>query len=124
MSDSIFFMAGTEGTGLYMVPVVTNRAKVGFREYRPGCFRVRVEPLTGSSCATLAPDFPKTLPGERGWKQVGDNNQERFSIEVVGQDKMRETVAIAVKAVSRFARSILINPDAPEWSANIVAAKP
>jgi len=106
-----FKMVGTEGTGDYVVVVSTNRAKVGYRDLGGGAYRVRVEPLNASAMTTLVPSFPAP-----DWKQPGEGDQPRFSCVTPDAATMREKVIAAVKAVTRFARVIDVNPDASDWA--------
>ncbi len=75
-----FYMAGTEGTGTYRVPLVAPWVgRVGFR--RLGDYtRIRVEPYNKWGRMVLA----RFLTRETGWKQPGDGRQDRFSIVVYG----------------------------------------
>lgn len=69
-----WYMAGTEGTGEYLVVADSAVAKVGFRCLVDGAFRVRVEPKTGAASDVLA----KLLTEDKGWKQP-DGWHLRFS---------------------------------------------
>lgn len=67
------YMAGTEGTGLYTVESFSELGRVGVRNLGYAR-RVRVEPTEAGleELATL-------LTRENGWKQPGDQGQDRFS---------------------------------------------
>lgn len=117
--NSKFYMGGTEGTGEYVVPVVSNRAAVGFRALSGGSYRVRIEPRSASSAKTLAANFP----ADSGWKQPGDSDQNRFSLVVHGEEALKETIAAAARAVTRFARTVEVNSEAPDWAAALATAK-
>lgn len=110
-----FYMAGTEGTGEYTVTLVTDRGRVGFREYRPGKFRVRVEPETASSAASMTADFQR---GD-GWKQPGDSSQNRFSLVVSGEAEMQQVVAHAVRALMRDSKTVQAN--GPDWALKLAS---
>src|SRR4051812_25211594 len=85
-------MAGTEGTGEYVVVARTPLGCVGYREFGH-VYRVRVEPQP-SGWAALA----RALTKDSGWKQPGDGGQARFSIEV-GGDRLRAILGAAVRAI-------------------------
>lgn len=111
-----FYMAGTEGTGKYVVTLVTDRGRVGFREFSPGRFRVRVEPETVDSAASMSADFDQT----EGWKQPGSGGQNRFSLVVSGQTELEQTVEHAVKALMRDCTTVQTN--GPEWARKLASA--
>lgn len=117
--NDLFYMAGTEGTGEYKVAVVTNRAKVGFRDLGAGCFRLRIEPTNPSANETLAGAFPLD-----DWKQPGDGGQNRFSkVIYTGEAGLEPVLSAAVKAVVRYARMVRVNPDAPAYVKALAADK-
>ncbi len=117
--NKLFFMAGTEGTGEYKVAVVTNRAKVGYRDLGQGRYRLRVEPTNPSANETLAGAFPL-----EGWKQPGDSGQNRFSTVIYsGETELEQVLTAAVKAVVRFARAVRVNPDAPAYVKAVASDK-
>lgn len=80
--DNWTYMAGTEGTGTY---VVIGRiplggkigARIGIRALGGGRCRVRIEPENVPSAEALAPMFPRWLL----FKQPGDGEKPRFSHE-------------------------------------------
>ncbi len=96
-------MAGTEGTEEYVLLARTALGIVGVREFRPGQFRIRVEP-TVEGAAKLA----TILTGAAGWKQPG-HGQNRFSTTTVG-DKSAGTRASVTKALY----ALISDGDAPE----------
>ncbi|MBY0359517.1 MAG: hypothetical protein K2W82_16050 [Candidatus Obscuribacterales bacterium] len=108
-----FHMPGTEGTGEYTVVLVTaDGTKVGYREYQPNNFRIRVEP--GSDAAATA-KIAVALTRTNGWKQPGDSDENRFS-------KVREGVQALLDTLGTLALNLFdvadyydirFNPDAP-----------
>ena len=64
-----FFMAGTEGTGEYVVIANSDFGRVGVRHLSNDRVRVRVEPKTEVGASELA-----AVCGD-GWKQPGDGGQ-------------------------------------------------
>lgn len=79
MNKNVFNMRGTESTGTY-VGFATDRAQIGYRDIGGGSFRVRIEPNDADAAADLADHFPRS----DGWKQPGDENQNRFSKVIEG----------------------------------------
>ena len=75
LPTSKFTMAGTEGTGEYVGVADTARGTVAVRQYRPGSFRIRVEPKSVKAAAVIG----RKLTRKNGWKQPGDGGQNRFS---------------------------------------------
>ena len=73
---SKFTMKGTEGTGAYVGVAKSARGAVAVREFRPGSFRIRVEPATPKGAEMIG----RELTRELSWKQPGDSGQNRFSI--------------------------------------------
>lgn len=74
LPKSKFTMAGTERTGQYVGVVTSARGTVAVREYAPSHFRIRVEPK-GASAVIIG----RKLTRSTGWKQPGDDSQNRFS---------------------------------------------
>jgi hypothetical protein len=103
----LFYMAGTEGTGEYVVLIDTTHGRVGYRNLGGNRFRVRVEPKRARK--TLVRFFPPCK-----WKQPGDAGQDRFSIVVDGEEALKSVLSRAVKALTRGKRTITnVNPVAP-----------
>lgn len=80
--DNWTCMAGTEGTGEYVVigriPLGGKiEARIGIRSLGGGRCRLRIEPGSVQSAEALAPLFPEWLL----FKQPGDGGQLRFSHE-------------------------------------------
>ena len=86
-------MVGPEGLE-FTVVVSTRLGRVGYRMLRGSSCRIRVEP---SSEGTLS--LAKLLTRERGWKQPGDQNQDRFSI-VVSAEQLRAVLRFAIRALN------------------------
>lgn len=83
MNKNVFNMRGTESTGTY-VGFATDRAQIGYRDIGGGSFRVRIEPNDADAAADLEDYFPRA----DGWKQPGEDNQNRFS-KVIGADALQ-----------------------------------
>ncbi len=111
--SDMWYMAGTEGTGAYAVPLRTRRGRVGYRLLEAKC-RIRVEPDPAGrvEIATL-------LTQSRGWKQPGDDGQNRFST-VVPVEGLPDTLRSAIQALNPGERGAIINPSAPDWVKRIV----
>ncbi len=69
-----WYMAGTEGTGEYLVLAETEYGRVGIRPLSGGWYRIRVEPSEKGLSSI------KCLSRESGWKQPGQDGQIRYSI--------------------------------------------
>ena len=92
--ENPFYMAGTEGTGKYKVLAITWRGRVGVRPFGVGSVRIRVEPHRKKrGAATML----KLL--SVGWKQPGDDGQNRFSVEVRNDLDLKAVVGVALKAL-------------------------
>ena len=72
-TSSKFFMAGTEGTGEYLVLLVTELGRVGIRKLGDS-IRIRVEPANDAAADAIRSAFPAAT-----WKQPGAGGQFRFS---------------------------------------------
>lgn len=88
-------VAGTEGTHNYVVVAESKSGLVAVRLVAGSTFRVRVEPTSADAAKTVA----TSLSRESGWKQPGDQGQDRFSIVAKGGEKLREAVVKAVEAI-------------------------
>lgn len=104
-----WYMAGTEGTGEYVVIAQTPRGRVGFREFYPGNFRIRIEPAKVKD-----PKMAKMLLREDGWKQP--DHQPRYSIVVRNEELLHRGVKQGLVAIGCGIKGTEINPDAPEWA--------
>lgn len=109
-----FFMAGTEGTGEYIVPLITNRGAVGFRFLGGQTYRIRIEPATGADGVAMAAAFPRN--GVNRFKQPGDGGQDRFSTVVETVTDLYKVVGDAIAELCRGASDADINQAAPSWS--------
>lgn len=90
--DNPWYMAGTEGTGAYSVLAITSRGRVGVRKFS-NLARIRVEPLC--KCDKVG----DVLTDKAGWKQPGDNDQNRFSKVVATSADRDAAIALAQKAL-------------------------
>ncbi len=127
----IFAMAGTQGTGLFIVVAVTDRGRVGFRDYSGnGDYRVRVEPLNDDAAAQLRPFFaqaqaglPKPgAPKRFSWKVPGNGGQNRFST-TCNAEQLPQVLEIALAAlVGGTTNGIVSAKDVcPEWTKELFA---
>ena len=104
--DSPWYMAGTEGTGQYLVLCRTKLGRIGVRRLGDSSvgkarYRVRVEPTEGSTL---------NLPPDSGWKQPGDGLENRYSI-VRNLDEVDGFVNAALAELETYGGSIDWNPD-------------
>ena len=104
---NVLFMKGTERTGKFTVVAASEVARVGFREYEPGSFRIRVEP---SSLGLPIDD--STMSPANDWKQPGQDDQPRYSI-CTDADGLNHLIGVGLQAVLGNAEQWQINPDAP-----------
>jgi hypothetical protein len=105
-------MVGTEKTGTYVQCAQSAWGMVGYREYRPGEFRIRIEP-TEAGVAVLAPFFTR----DRGWKQPGDSGQNRFSNDKVkGQQELERVLRLALYALASDGNQPVLKRDCPVWA--------
>jgi hypothetical protein len=123
-----FYMAGTEGTGKYVVIAKTGRGRVGVRPL-DGCTldtmvgadhaRIRVEPVTQKSAARIA----GVLTVAKGWKRPGDDGQRRFSRVVYdGGEKLKLQITKALTAIGvGNGLKVTMNPKAPKWARKLVS---
>ncbi len=108
-----WYMAGTEGTGEYVVVLRTRLGRVGYRELGASC-RIRIEPEpTGHE------PLARLLTRSRGWKQSGDQDQDRYSI-VVSSEKLPDTLRSAIRALNPGERGTVVNPSVPAWIKQLV----
>ncbi len=126
-NGAMWHMAGSEGTGRYVVLAATARGRVGIRVLggevekitHIRSARVRVEPKPKA-----VQKMTDMLPA-KNWKQPGQDGQQRFST----------VVETAVKNSGRVKRNLIrglqalgvdeglvtqVNPDAPDWAKNLV----
>ncbi|MES2007006.1 MAG: hypothetical protein V4436_02780 [Patescibacteria group bacterium] len=127
--SNAFYMAGTEGTGRYVVIAKTARGRIGVRALG-GCLvdqitklvnaRVRVEPVKKSATVTKMADV---LSIGGGWKQPGDDGEHRFSTVVEGGGKkLKLRVEKALVALGAGSLVTEVNPDAPAWAKDLVSS--
>ena len=93
-----YYMAGTEGTGMYFVHLVSRRGRVGVRKLAIG-WRIRVEPRNLFGRQIFARPLYKHLSREAGWTQPGERGQVRFSRLVWNQTELESGIAYAEKAL-------------------------
>jgi hypothetical protein len=115
--DDPWFMKGTEGTGEYIVVLRTHLGRVGYR-LLSGFARIRVEPEPpGHALLT------EILTRDRGWKQPGDQAQDRFSVEVK-MAELPDALNLAIEALDPRGSGAEVNPDVfrsvPVWVRQIV----
>jgi hypothetical protein len=118
-----FYMGGTQGTGEYLVYLITAIARLGVRTFNPPCghegcpkaYRIRVEPVDGADVA----DVSEVLTPKRGWKQPGDEGQLRWSKVIPNEPQsllmLQANITQVLEAIQADAESDW-NPDAPEWA--------
>jgi hypothetical protein len=81
MTDDWKKMAGSEGTYEYTVLArVPATDRIGVRKLDNGAVRIRIEPSEANT-----DHLSKALTRENGWKQPGDEGQNRFSIVARGE---------------------------------------
>jgi hypothetical protein len=114
-----FFMYGTERTGEYIVVAVTPAGRVGYRELGSGEVRIRVEPALYDGAKEEIARFLTRMPG---WKQPGDNGQQRFSL-VVATDAKTVPLCTALAAIGAYIydNDVEVNPIAPAWAKLMVS---
>jgi hypothetical protein len=113
-----FFMAGTEKTGQYVVVLVTELGRVGFRKdtrIGPDGYRVRVEPFGNPPARVLTESLHPGI-----WKQPGDGGQHRFSSEVATESELESALDEALRGLLSGATAGEVNPEAPEWARELV----
>lgn len=106
-------LAGTEGTKQYVTLLVTVLGILALRRaVGQGVYRLRIEPSNANAAKKLA----KVLTRDKGWKQPGDNGQNRFSnICSLSDDSALEgLVETAVAALTLDGAVQYMNPDAPD----------
>jgi hypothetical protein len=104
-----WYMAGTEGTGKYVVIASSALGRVGFRDLG-GSVRVRVEPTNAEKAKDMAGTFA-------GWKQP--DKQLRFSLVVSGKKDVNKAVKLALKSIAGILK---VNPAAPDWAKALLPA--
>lgn len=101
-----WYMAGTEGTGEYHVIARNNAGRIGIRPLENGTVRVRIEPSSEVYADQLAEYFSQ----EKGWKQPGEGDQNRFSLCPSKGKEATLTVKSALKALKRNSGKLTRQP--------------
>ena len=114
------YMAGTEGTGAYVVVGRTGRGKVGVRDIGGGRFRIRVEPFGARFVPKLAEHLPSSSDWKH-WKQPGDGGQNRFST-VTGKGTVDEMMMDALVAIGHGVLVSKTVDDLPNWANEVAPA--
>jgi hypothetical protein len=94
-------MTGTTGSS-FKVLAVTKYGAVGYREYEPGSFRIRVVP------ADLSPKSAAMLSDQDGWKQPNHSNSRTIRYSKCCHERheqLPEIVGIALKAIRSRAKN-------------------
>lgn len=89
-------IAGTEGTHNYAIIAETANGLVAVRILSEGSYRVRVQPADHSAGLRMA----QTLTRLSGWKQPGDQGQDRFSTVPQGGAELHKDVSQAIAALT------------------------
>jgi hypothetical protein len=117
-----FYMAGSEGTGQYIVVAVTPAGKVGYRDLGGGwcggdeSVRIRMEPAS----LAVAKRAAEILTLKLGWKQAL-RYFSHFSF-VVRKEEMRVPMCLALAVIgARVPDDVEVNPDAPDWAKAMMA---
>lgn len=127
MNDgNMFYMAGTEGTGQYLVLASTARGRVGVRVLTGNVkhmshiheARVRVEPANANGAAR---EVGKLLIPRLSWKQPNDK-QLRFSTVTPGERKLKRRLTLALKAIGTGVFIAQVNPELPNWANTLVSS--
>ena len=118
---SVFYMAGTEGTGEYMVLAITSRGRIGVRVLdgnienpdEVATARVRLEPSEG-------PKTLKTITRQlSGWRQP-DSEQYRFSTVVDDISYLKSSLAEGLSVIGAGVLQTRKNPAAPLWMQDLI----
>ena len=109
-----FHMAGTEGTGQYLVLAVSPAGRVGYRVLN-GKVRIRLEPASETAEDEMRELFS-------GWKQPNEE-QFRFSTVVENGPVVVEAVEKALAAIGVNA-GVEFNPAAADWQQNFNGSSP
>lgn len=119
MNDNVWFMAGTEETGEYIVLASSSFGRVGYRlinGWGRSAVRIRVEPASPAHADKIA----KVLTADAGWKQPGDNGQDRFSIvHPLGAEALGD-LEQAFRLIKR-GRPLVYNPDKLDYATDLSA---
>ncbi len=109
-----FYMSGTEGTGLFIVPIKAD-GRVGYRVIDGGTrIRVRVEPARNGA-SRLNSTFPSGT-----WKQPSDGGQNRYSLVIPNsQVELEKVLATVVAALVEKGGSVKINKETPAFARDL-----
>lgn len=108
MNENRFYMAGTQGTGQYIVVALSARGRVGYRPLSNSA-RVRVEPASQEAAELLAQSLSN-------WKQP--DGQFRFSTVTGSEAALHAALEKALIALG--SEGLEVNPDAPDFAKKIV----
>lgn len=88
-------MMGTEGTGRFQA-VNTPMANIGYRDAGGGSFRIRIEKFArGIVSNELLAAFTRIT----GWKQPGDNHENRFSAMAYSNTELQAKLIVALEVL-------------------------
>jgi hypothetical protein len=108
--NGLWRMAGTEGTGEYTVRAASIRGRVGIRHLGAGRVRIRLEPASISD--GIMARWQKELSRDIGYKQPGEQEQERFSIVVSAGVHADEILKIMFGLLGEGKlKGFILNPD-------------
>ncbi len=109
-SPEPFKMAGTEKTNAFVVVLFSVLGRLGYREYCPGEYRIRVEPFNPAASSRLAQalNSPK-------WKQPG-GGENRFS-QTTDSEGLTAALTTAIEALFQDGRDCVVTREAacPNW---------
>jgi len=121
--NGLWRMAGTEGTGEYTVRAASVRGRVGVRHLGAGRVRIRFEPASISD--GIMTRWQKELSRDIGYKQPGEQGQNRFSIVVEAGVHADEILKIMFGLLGQDKlKGFILNPDMldPTTTADPIAA--
>jgi hypothetical protein len=104
------YMGGTEGTGKYYVLAETPLGRIGVRDLGDSV-RIRVEPS-----AEGRKSLTSSLLSDNGWKQPGDNGQDRFSTVKAKHFQAPAALHGALNAIGAYEKEGEWNPTAGHWA--------
>lgn len=114
--DSKWYMAGTDGSGQYVVVAEGERGRVGYREIQPGIYRIRFEPRMDAESAEL--ELIKATLSDWCPPQSGPSGDTfRFSILGKGKNALRYGISLGIQALGTIEA---FNPAAPEYLTNLI----
>lgn len=104
--DNKFYMAGTEGTGEYLVLAVTPRGRLGYRTLSSGRSRVRIEPAKEAHLKRFS-----ELEVLEAWKKP--DSQRRFSVMTFSSEGLTQALKTGLVVIGAGIKGTEINSDAP-----------